>query len=1030
MTQVWRNKGDGTFAEYSQFAGATDGGLSWGDFDNDGLPDLCVWGDYGRSDAVAGVNIHTKVWRNKGNGKFQDMGFNLWGVGWTGEPDDYVHWVDFDNDGDLDLSIAGKGSQTDGWPRAFMLYENRTAQPGGLNRPDHFPSVPAIMTSHRIPNGPIELSWSGARDLETPEKGLYYNVRVGTNPGWGDLLPADVSAPLRGFHLRTGLDADRTGLILNIPTNKSFFWSVQTIDPAQGHSAWSLPQLYHSPSTPLPGDVNKDGSIDIADVVKTVRMSNGQETPEPAVADRNGDGRVDTVDVDLTEAILLGTGDTGDRAVAGAVIGSGGGALAAEGFKIVIPADSFSNPASIKIDRRESDRPFGSDSVSPLYRIQGMPADFTKPVCIHLAADNSGADGAHKPLFLAVGEMVHPYDSETASRVFNLFPAIYDTDSNDYVCTLLPSGIGRKTTTSSVRTILSTIKSTATADDSEKQDNNHFTLSVYVSLLDNYAVLKTPHFRIIYPADLSTDPVINLGKALEKAYDTFKNTFGFSYAARTRWPIQVTVRDMKSSGMYGEFVASKLGNNYGWMEINSTNIQNTSILNATAMHEFFHFVQSLYDPRPGFIKATFGGGYLWIDEAASVWSEAMATGAPKFSDLFENNFTASLKGMIAGGTGNHKTEQNHGYGMAAIIKYMQMKKGNTWPHMMFDNIYSGKTPAEAIRLTGPTGSDFSWWSDYLKDLIMGKCYPVSIGQLAQAIPKGRQFKISGEGDLFRSKSYSTLMPDLAGVLHMAFPIYTGLKDTDTLSCRLNTDLREPALRLFMLKVKAGEPGEVIGEAQPANGALKFDVPDLNQLQAEKWKIMAMVTNERAVSPYTDLRTARFRWAVTGEKKQDLPARTVTAKSYQVGIPVISCSGSFKGKGWSDLQTLSFGNIPAVQMNLPGETPTTFDFTYTGSITTGSMKIPNKNGYETFNVYGIKDYRFDLSGGDGSAVSEVSHDSGGHFSFDVNTDDRIVAGTVYAVYDVIDKTYNKKDEIISQTTDSNIAWPILTIIILP
>ena len=78
----------------------TDGGLSrgvtWGDMDGDGDPDLAVGNTIGQLDFL---------YRNDGAGGFEqlhEIPFTL-NNGWT----EGIAWVDFDNDGDLDIFAAG-----------------------------------------------------------------------------------------------------------------------------------------------------------------------------------------------------------------------------------------------------------------------------------------------------------------------------------------------------------------------------------------------------------------------------------------------------------------------------------------------------------------------------------------------------------------------------------------------------------------------------------------------------------------------------------------------------------------------------------------------------------------------------------------------------------------------------------------------------------------------------------------------------------------------------------------------------------
>jgi hypothetical protein len=114
--RLYHNNGDGTFTTVTNLArpaGTSSLGGSWGDYDNDGYLDLLIRTSEG----------HNRVFHNNGDGTFTELNQGLIVtdsfVGyscWTAE------WVDYDNDGFLDVFVA-RGSNT-GTQSPNVLYHN------------------------------------------------------------------------------------------------------------------------------------------------------------------------------------------------------------------------------------------------------------------------------------------------------------------------------------------------------------------------------------------------------------------------------------------------------------------------------------------------------------------------------------------------------------------------------------------------------------------------------------------------------------------------------------------------------------------------------------------------------------------------------------------------------------------------------------------------------------------------------------------------------------------------------------------
>jgi hypothetical protein len=99
ISKIYRNNGNGTFAEQSgiSLTVVTQSSVAWGDYDNDGFLDILIAGTTNNSAEI------TKIYRNNGNGSFTEQtGISLTGV-WSGS----ASWGDYDNDGDLDILLTG-----------------------------------------------------------------------------------------------------------------------------------------------------------------------------------------------------------------------------------------------------------------------------------------------------------------------------------------------------------------------------------------------------------------------------------------------------------------------------------------------------------------------------------------------------------------------------------------------------------------------------------------------------------------------------------------------------------------------------------------------------------------------------------------------------------------------------------------------------------------------------------------------------------------------------------------------------------
>jgi hypothetical protein len=111
-SRIYINNGDGTFTDSNAaIPNLSSSDCAWGDYDNDGDLDIIMAGTYDSFD------YRTYILRNDGDNTFTDINAGLLGLRYCS-----VEWGDLDADGDLDAKICGTVDQ--GLPSDLKIYSN------------------------------------------------------------------------------------------------------------------------------------------------------------------------------------------------------------------------------------------------------------------------------------------------------------------------------------------------------------------------------------------------------------------------------------------------------------------------------------------------------------------------------------------------------------------------------------------------------------------------------------------------------------------------------------------------------------------------------------------------------------------------------------------------------------------------------------------------------------------------------------------------------------------------------------------
>jgi hypothetical protein len=251
VTKVYRNDGSDTFGEFAAgLPGVSSSSVAWGDADNDGDLDILLAGH-------DGSNAVTRLYRNEGGGGFIDLGVVLEGA-YHGS----VAWGDYDNDGDLDILRSGDdGSYTP----ASKLYRND----GGGAFSEIAAGLPGVWYSSVAwgdydNDGDLDILLTGRDGASNPVSGVY------RNDGGGSFT--DIGAGLTGV-LRGSVawgDVDNDGdldiLLTGATRLSSPYDPVSVVYRNDGGGAFSdmgagLPGVAFS--SVAWGDADNDGDLDI-----------------------------------------------------------------------------------------------------------------------------------------------------------------------------------------------------------------------------------------------------------------------------------------------------------------------------------------------------------------------------------------------------------------------------------------------------------------------------------------------------------------------------------------------------------------------------------------------------------------------------------------------------------------------------------------------------------------------------------------------------------------------------------------------
>ncbi|MEE4257838.1 MAG: FG-GAP-like repeat-containing protein [Bacteroidales bacterium] len=234
-TEVYENQGGNSFtAVPANLEGVAFGSGIWGDFDNDGKLDLVVAGQELADNGGGGPPLPGEPAKMLLYLNIGNDQFQDFQLVAGGVENNALCCGDYDNDSDLDILVSGKViNPIGGVEDNTAIYRNETAN---TNNP---PATPGGLTAELLERD-LFLSWDATTDDKTPPDGLNYNIRIGSQEGNMDVYSAmaDLDNGFRRIAASGNVYSNTSWKAVELPFGE-FFVSVQAIDPSYAGSGFS-----------------------------------------------------------------------------------------------------------------------------------------------------------------------------------------------------------------------------------------------------------------------------------------------------------------------------------------------------------------------------------------------------------------------------------------------------------------------------------------------------------------------------------------------------------------------------------------------------------------------------------------------------------------------------------------------------------------------------------------------------------------------------------------------------------------------
>jgi hypothetical protein len=391
-----------------------------------------------------------------------------------------------------------------------------------------------------------------------------------------------------------------------------------------------------------------------------------------------------------------------------AAIGASGGTVGMEGLTVQVPAGAFDKNTTLAVSRSAAANPFGTNGVTDVYTLSGLPEAFLKPIRFSLKI--KAGITVTKP-GIGVGL---PGGESGAGESETVYIVQAADDSSGYL-------VGRLGIRGGPRMAK---RSRSVADES---------ILCLFGFGNFEETESSAHFATDYCGLFSRSVVQNFNNRLEALYSKvtvdlkmpFRNGINAELPGTPGWapfiawgfPIRVLAKEMSGTVNFMHNIKSDFEYPYSpWINVNE------SLLGSSRSAEV--------EPSMGWAilyicaLTCYPDIGSWLNRAVATWSQEYFSSPGTFDKpgKFAGNEMAPFNGMEAGDK-IFAAGYDHGYGMAAVIKYLVDS-----PAFGTDGIgrtyqaITGKANQSAVLVGGVNALPADWWPGFFKAYIGGNIY--------------------------------------------------------------------------------------------------------------------------------------------------------------------------------------------------------------------------------------------------------------------------------------------------------------------